>query len=243
MTRFNSFAALVCLSVSLPAADRRPIAETDLYSFQWIANPRISPDGSRIVYTHVTVNAKHDGYETALWIIPSSGGPARQLTSGPRDSSPQWSPDGKLLAFARVLEKDAKPQPAQIYLLAMEGGEARALTDLPKGAAGPAWSPDGRMIAFSSTNLPADFDKKKDGEEKSDVRVITKAVYRFNGTGYMEPDRPSHVWTVEVPKIPGAAQKAKQVTSGQFSEGDIVWSRDGSQIYFTSRRVVGTCTW
>ena len=89
MHRFNQL-LLLCLAFSTFAADRRPIAETDIYSFQWIANPRISPDGSRIVYTHVTVNQKHEGYETALWIIPSSGGPARQLTAGPHDSSPQW---------------------------------------------------------------------------------------------------------------------------------------------------------
>jgi len=134
MLRTRSLPALAVafsFALSAPAADRRPIAETDLYSFQWIANPRISPDGSRIVYTHVNVNQKHDGYETALWIIPSSGGPARQLTSGPHDSSPQWSPDGKLLAFVRAAEKDGKTQPTQIYLLAMEGGEARPLTDLP----------------------------------------------------------------------------------------------------------------
>src|SRR5258708_7935716 len=157
--------ALCCLSFALAAADRRPIAETDIYSFQWIANPRISPDGSRIVYIHVTVNQKHEGYETELWIIPASGGEARQLTAGPHDSSPQWSPDGKLLAFSRTAEKDGKPQPPQIYLLAMDGGEARPLTDLPKGASGPVWSPDGRSIAFSSSNLPKDFEKKKDGKD------------------------------------------------------------------------------
>ncbi len=238
MPRFNRF-VLFCLTLPLVAADKRPIAETDIYSFQWIANPRISPDGSRIVYTHVTVNQKHEGYETALWIIPSSGGPARQLTAGPHDSSPQWSPDGKLLAFVRTSEKDGKPQPGQIYLLAMDGGEARPLTDLPKGAAGPLWSPDGHTIAFSSSNVPKDFDKKKDGkdEEKSDVRVITRAVYRMNGSGYLEPDRPNHIWTVAAPQTPGEPQKAKQITEGEFSESDIVWSHDGSQIYFTSRRV------
>jgi dipeptidyl aminopeptidase/acylaminoacyl peptidase len=234
--RIAAFATL-CLAVTLAGADKRPIAETDIYSFRWIANPRISPDGSRIVYTYVTVNQKKDGYDTSLWIIPASGGTARQLTGGPRDTSPQWSPDGKMLAFARSAEKDGKPQPGQIFLLAMDGGEARPLTDLPKGAGGPVWSPDGRTIAFSSTNVAQDFEKKKDGEEKTDVRVITKAVYRMNGAGYLEPDRPAHIWTVEAPKIPGEAQKAKQVTTGEFSEGDIVWSRDGSQIYFTSRRV------
>src|SRR5882762_6320454 len=87
----------LCLATALPGADRRPITETDIYSFRWIANPRISPDGSRVVYTYVTVNQKKDGYDTSLWIIPTSGGTARQLTSGPRDTSPQWSRDGKLL--------------------------------------------------------------------------------------------------------------------------------------------------
>jgi Tol biopolymer transport system component len=203
--RIAAFATL-CLAVTLAGADKRPIAETDIYSFRWIANPRISPDGSRIVYTYVTVNQKKDGYDTSLWIIPASGGTARQLTGGPRDTSPQWSPDGKMLAFARSAEKDGKPQPGQIFLLAMDGGEARPLTDLPKGAGGPVWSPDGRMIAFSSTNVAQDFEKKKDGEEKTDVRVITKAVYRMNGAGYLEPDRPAHIWTVEAPKIPGEEQ-------------------------------------
>lgn len=229
---------LLAIAISTSAADRRPVADTDLYSFQWAANPRISPDGSRVIYTHVNVNPKHDGYETALWIISTSGGSARQLTSGPRDTSPSWSPDGKTIAFVRAPEKDGKTQPAQIYLLAMEGGEARPLTDLAKGAGAPQWSPDGRSIAFSSTTTAADSEKKKDAEEKSDVRVITRAAYRSNGTGYLDPDRPSHIWTVAVPKTPGDVQKAKQITSGEFSEGDITWSHDGSQIYFTSRRVV-----
>ena len=230
---------MLTLPLSLAADGKRLITESDLYSFQWIADPQISPDGSHVAYTHVAVSSKHDGYDTALWIIPASGGPARQLTSGPRDSGPRWSPDGKLIAFVRSSEKDGKPQPAQIYLLSMEGGEARPLTEMPKSAGAPVWSPNSRLIAFSSTAIAKDFDKKKDDkeEEKSDVRVITKAAYRMNGQGYYEPARPNHVWTVELPKVPAGPQKAKQVTSGEFSESDIVWSRDGSKIYFTSNRV------
>ena len=53
---------------------KRLITATDLYAFQWIANPQISPNGAQIVYTHIAVTPKHDGYDTALWIVPTAGG-------------------------------------------------------------------------------------------------------------------------------------------------------------------------
>jgi dipeptidyl aminopeptidase/acylaminoacyl peptidase len=211
------------------AADgKRGITEKDLYAFQWAASPQISPDGSKIVYTLVKVTAKHDDYETALWMAPG-----RQLTSGPHDSGAEWSPDGKTLAFVRATVKDGKPEPPQIYLLPMEGGEARALTEMPKGASGPVWAPDGKSIAFNSTTLAKDFEKKKDDAPESDVRVITRAQYRENGEGYEDPERPPHIWVVPVADSP---QKARAVTSGEFGESEITWARDGKNIYFTSDR-------
>ena len=158
-----SYLCLICLSIAaaVGAGDKRPITDTDLYAFQWIADAQISPDGSRVIYARTKIGPKHDIYETTLWLIPASGGTTRQLTSGPQDSAARWSPDGKLVAFARALEKDGKAQPPQIWLLPMDGGEARPLTDMPKGASNIEWSPDGRAIAFSSTTLTQDFEKKK----------------------------------------------------------------------------------
>ena len=211
------------------AQSKRLIRETDIYDFHWIADARISPDGGRIAYTLINVNAKHDGYETTLWMVPASGGPSRQLTAGPRDSAARWSPDGKTLAFLRAPQTGS----AQIQLLPLDGGEARPLTDLAKGAGSPVWSPDGKMIAFGSSTKPGDNDAKKD-EAKSDVRVITKAQYRNNGSGYPEPGTPNHIWVADVPALVGEIHKARQVTSGEFSEGDITWSRDASRIFYTS---------
>src|SRR5579862_619962 len=125
--------AMVLIALTVFAADgKRGITEKDLYAFQWAASPQISPDGTKVVYTLVKVAAKHDDYETALWMAPG-----RQLTSGPHDSWAAWSPDGKMLAFVRTVMKDGKLEPPQIYLLPMDGGEARALTEMPKGAGGP----------------------------------------------------------------------------------------------------------
>lgn len=231
-----ALAALLIVSAAFSADAKRSITETDLYSFRWIASPRISPDGSKVVYTLVNATSKHDNYQSALWLMSSAGGTPRVMTAGPRDSNAAWSPDGKQIAFLRA-EKDGKPEPPQIYIMSMEGGEARQLTKVPKGAANPVWSPDSKFIAFSSSTLPKDFEKKKDDAEESDVHVITSATYRSNGQGFTDPTRPSHIWVVEVSADLTEPKKATQVTSGGFSESGITWSRDVSRIYFSSNRV------
>ena len=121
----SRWAAIVIAAALFAADGKRPITETDLYAFQWIASPQISPDGSKIVYTLVKVTAKHDNYETALWMTPATGGAARQLTSGPRDSGARWSPDGQLLAFLRATEKDGQAA-AATDLSAVDGGRGSA---------------------------------------------------------------------------------------------------------------------
>jgi dipeptidyl aminopeptidase/acylaminoacyl peptidase len=220
-------------------AGKRLITEKDLLKFRWIADPQIAPDGSQVAYVLVTVNEKEDRYDTSLFAVSTAGGSApRRLTAGPRDTAPRWSPDGRTLAFLRSEEKS----PPQIHLLSMTGGEARRLTDMPKGAGAPVWSPSGKAIAFTSTTWPEDFaerDAKKQGKEvpkKSDVHVVTRAEYRFNGAGWLEPGRRSHVWTVAVSEGDGPVE-AKAVTSGKFNEGELEWSRDGSRILFVSNRV------
>src|SRR5205807_10206704 len=160
--------AATCSVVSL-TAQQRAISDSDLFAFRWVASPQIAPDGRQAAYVLVTVNAKHDGYDTSVWLVATDGvSPPRRITSGPHDAAPRWSPDGSTLAFLRRTDGHT-----QLYLLSLTGGEAQQLTDLPKGVGPAAWSPDGKTIAFTSTTAPEDLAKpdKKD-EPKSDVRVI-----------------------------------------------------------------------
>ena len=232
----------VLVSPATAAGQRRPIAETDLLKFVWVADPQISPDGSLVAFVRVSVDEKKDRYDTSLWLAKADGSePPRQLTSGIRDNAPRWSPDGSRLAFTRVVEKDGRPQPAQIHVLAMAGGEARAVTDIPRGAANPDWSPDGATLAFSSSARPDELDappsKPEEQKRESDVRVITEAVYRANGVagfGYVDRDRPAQIWTTTLPGPDGALATPKRITSGEFASGNFKWSADGSQIYFVA---------
>ena len=248
-----SLLLIIVVSVAAPAfAQKRNVTEKDLFNFVWIGDPQVSPDGSRIAFVRVTVNEKKDGYNTALWTVQTATGETRQLTNGPRDSTPRWSPDGNYLLFVRAPETNGRIDPPQLFMLAMGGGEPFQFTTLPRGAGGPQWSPDGKMIAFYNSATPEELAKATAAknatpppagqpapsptppERESDVRVINRAVYRINGGGYLDFKHPSHIWVVTAPKTGDEKVTPKQLTSGRYDEGGAFWAKDNSRIYFES---------
>ena len=128
----------------------------------------------RSCFVRVSVNEKKEGYETSLWMVPTAGGEPHRLTTGTRDGSPRWSPDGKFLAFVRSPEKEGKPEPGQLHMLPMEGGDAFQFTSLPKGAGGIVWSPDGKTIAFSSSTNAEDLAKQAKKKQKDEEAKIAR---------------------------------------------------------------------
>src|SRR5262245_41201096 len=114
--------------------------------------PAWSPDGQRIAY----YSKLHGG----IWVIPASGGQARQITDF--GSHPAWSPDGKQVAFQSnpladlgANARNALP-PSTLWIVAAQGGEPKQLTQIgvpPGGHGAPSFSPDGKRIVFEVDDL------------------------------------------------------------------------------------------
>ena len=99
-----------------------------------------------------------------------------------RDTAPRYSPDGRWLAFLRTEPKASR----SCIVLPTDGGDARALTDLPGGAGAPRWSPDSTRIAFS-TRVPDEGRYGRDEKitpDKEAPRRITGLQYRLDGVGF-----------------------------------------------------------
>ena len=201
----------------------------DLYRLRIATEPRLSPDGRHAVVTLQTVAAGFDGYRHALWLVPTEDGRgARQLTLGAKhDRHPRFSPDGRTLAFisdrrglveeepdrATSGSKDrrqSREDDDQVYLLPLDGGEARRLTDLPRGVDAFEWSPDGtRLVVVSASHgaTPSDDDRRRGIGRKaesgngtpppSDYRFIDRLDYMLNGAGFTY-DKVDHLWLVDV---------------------------------------------
>ena len=166
--RFMSMLLLALVPIATLVADDalRPVTHEDVWLMKRLDTPVVSPNGRFAVVSITEPSYEEEGTVSDLWLIDIGGkNAARRLTASKEsESSVDWSPDGRRIAFST---KRGEDEVNQIFVLNMDGpGEAERITDMATGAATPRWSPDGSRIAFESKVYPGAADNEANAAEK-----------------------------------------------------------------------------
>lgn len=226
--------------VALAATQRVSIASemrsASLLGFVWAADARIAPHGGSVAFTRVHIDVENDDYKSSIWVVDTKTAASRPITFGSHDTSPRWSPDGGQLAFLRRENNNGEDHKgSQIFVLPMNGGEARRITRISSGVQSFAWSPDGKQLVFTSKESPpptaSDLSSIKPKSERKSVIITDPEFKRDGAMGLIDPNEHTHLWVIGIDDA-----LPQPITSGIFDETNPVFAPDGRSVYFASDR-------
>lgn len=151
-----------------------------LDAFVSLGQPAISPDGGQVLVTVSRMNLADDRYDRSIHLWDGDG--LRPFTAGPGDSSPAWSPDGSRIAFLRAVD-----EVPQVAVIDRAGGEARVVTEAPKGVRSLEWADDDRLVVHW-VEWAEGWDVEPD-ERSRRPRRLTSAPFRFDNVGWTHDTR------------------------------------------------------
>jgi len=202
----------------------RPIALEDLFRFRFVVAADLSPDATQVVFaqTRITPGKDEDDDEAEqsdLHLLDVESGEIRRLTfSDSTNSAPAISPDGTKVAFTS--SRSEKPQ---LWLLPLDGGEPRQLTDLAEGVGGgPVWSPDGSKVAFTAG--PQEVRKPEHPYR------VTRTVWRFDEIGVLD-DAVQDIYVLETGD---EEAEPRRLTEDRFMNSQPSWSADGQSLVYVA---------
>ena len=198
-----------------------------------VTQTRVSPDGLRAVYMvrEAVMTDDKSEYVTQLHLASCDGSDSYPLTFGEKSSSdPQWSPDGKYIAFLSKRGEtqypskhgDAGKDKNNLFLLRVTGGEAERLTDVKTDIANFAWSPDSAQIAFALPDPPTEEEAKRN-KGKDDWMWIEEDVKMTR----------LRVISIAAPVDAQGRRASRALTPASLNvSGGFKWSPDGNSVVF-----------
>ncbi|MBI4750895.1 MAG: PD40 domain-containing protein [Acidobacteria bacterium] len=200
-------------------------------------HPTLSPDGNTVAFS----------WRGDIWTVSTQGGTAFRLTAHPAyDSQPQWSPDGKWVAFASTRNGNT-----DVFVMSSQGGSPRQLTFYSGGDAPVGWTADSQAVLFTSVreyrnagNIPSLYRIALSGgqpqrmleEGAMEARLSPNGKQIAFTSGRVEWWRKRYrgtanfdLWTY----IPGT-KKYTQLTTHEGNDHWPLWSPDSGEIYYVS---------
>jgi dipeptidyl aminopeptidase/acylaminoacyl peptidase len=258
---FLLFCTLVTAS-GLQAQTKAPLTIDDLFSYTDIRSARLAPDGSGAVIETTRADWKRNRFRDDLWLWRKAKGEIVPLTSSGHDNNPEWSPDGKHIAFIsdRPLEAadadsddkesdNKEKEVGRIWIIDPTGGEAVPLYQEPLKVHTFAWTRDSSGILFSAAEpLSKEAEEKKKREwkdvsrwrtdDRGDVMLqiaIKDAPERIAPAGKANADESAR----EKDKTASLPAAARLMTRSRFSINEIAPAPDGTHVAFLTNSISG----
>lgn len=205
---------------------KKAVEVKDLTKLVSVAGPHISPDGKEAVFVKTHIDEEENTYITNLWHVEIASGDLTQWTYGKqRVSSPQWSEDGKSIAF--LSDRNDKNQ---LYVLSVKGGEARELTSFEKGINSFQWSPCNKKIWFDAMVKEGKTFTDKEAKEENkqpEPYIVDKMKYKMDGMGLLPKEFHRQIGVLAIDSL-----EVDQITDGTYHHGLEAVSHDGSKLVY-----------
>jgi dipeptidyl aminopeptidase/acylaminoacyl peptidase len=234
----STTAAATTAATAQDKADPAPRLFTaqDVFDLEWADDPQVSPDGTRALYIRRSHDIMADRTRSQVWVAVLDGSSHQPLLADGRNyRSPRWSPSGDRVAYMASTNGRTG-----LYVHYLETGRDALLATFEKSPGNLIWAPDGNSLAFTmavegkAQTLVKNPPKPEGAQWAAPPRVIDRAQYRTNGSGFLELAY-DHVFV-----IPAEGGTARQLTNGDFNHGGALsFARDGSEIFFSANRNEG----